>query len=269
MTTIHSSAMIDKDVELAEGVEIGPRCTISGAVRLGEGVRLIGDVYLIGPLTIGSGTTIYPYTCIGFPPQDVKFKLGDKSPGVVIGRDCVLRERVSIHAASHETQPTTLGDRGFLMVNAHLGHDSQVGSDVTLVNNVSFGGHSIVADRVIVSGHTGLHQFVQVGYLAFIASLLPVTCDVPPFAMIGRKNEVMGVNVVGMRRAGYSNETITQMRRVFRKVFRVNIPRKEMLDILDEIGVECEPAAQVATFIRGATRPICHGKQAKTAAVPT
>ncbi len=265
MTQIHPSTMIGADVELGQDVEIGPRCTISGPVRIGDGVRLVGDIYLTGPITIGSGTTIYPNACIGFPPQDVKFKPGDKTPGVVIGRDCILRENVTIHAASHETLPTTLGDRAYLMVNAHMGHDSQAGSDVTLVNNVSLGGHSIVGDRVIIGGHSGIHQFVQIGYLAFVAGTIPVTCDVPPFAIIGRRNEVSGVNVVGMRRAGYPSDVITDTRRAFREVFRSTIPRDEMLDILDRIGAGCEPAAQVAAFIRNATRPICHGKLSRNA----
>lgn len=269
MTQIHSSAAIGDDVELGKDVEIGPRCTITGRVRLGDGVRLLGDIYLSGPLTIGAGTMVYPYTCIGFPPQDVKVKPGDPTPGVVIGRDCILREHVTIHSASHETQPTTLGDRGFLMVNAHMGHDSQAGSDVTLVNNISLGGHSVVEDRVIIGGHAAIHQFVKIGFLTFVGGLVPLTNDAPPFAIIGRRNEVSGVNVVGMRRAGYSNETITQTRRAFREVFRANLPRDEILSVLDEIGADCEPAAQVATFIRNATRPLCHGKATRSAPTST
>ena len=263
MTQIHPTATIGDDVELGKSVEIGARCTITGAVRLGDGVRLIGDVYLTGPLTSGSGTVIYPYSCIGFPAQDVKFNLGDRTPGVVIGCDCTLREHVTIHGATHETQPTTLGDRAFLMVNAHIGHDTQVGSDVTLVNNVSLAGHVTLDDRVIVSGHSAIHQFVQVGHLAFIGGMIRVTCDAPPFAMIGRTNEITGVNVVGMRRAGYSNDLISGTRRAFREVFRSTLQRDEMLKTLDEMAADCDPVAQIAGFVRRATRPLCHGSQSR------
>ncbi len=259
MPQIHPSSTVGPEVELGEGIEIGPRCTVSGRVRLGDGVRLIGDVYLNGPLTVGPGTTVYPFACIGFPPQDVKFKLGDPTPGVVVGANCTIREHVTVHAATHPTDPTTIGDRVFMMVNAHAGHDVQMGNDVVLVNNTSLGGHCIVGDRVTLGGHTAIHQFVRVGRFAFLSGGLAATCDVPPFSLMARRNEVSSVNVIGMRRNGFSNDEITGTRLAFRKVFRNTLQRTEMLAILDDIGQDCAPVAEVAEFIRNAKRPICHG----------
>jgi UDP-N-acetylglucosamine acyltransferase len=210
-------------------------------------------------MSIGADTIIYPFACLGFPPQDVKVKLGDPTPGIVIGSKCTIREHATVHSASHATIPTTIGDRAFFMVNAHVGHDAQVGNDVILVNNASLGGHSIVGDRVTLGGHTAIHQFVKIGRFAFLSGGLAATCDVPPFTLMARRNEVSSVNVVGMRRNGFSNEDITATRLAFRKVFRGTLQRSEMLEILDEIGAECKPVAEIAEFIRNATRPICHG----------
>src|SRR5579862_400279 len=102
MPAIHPTATVAPEAELADSVEIGPFCVVTGPVRLGAGVRLIGNVYLAGPATIGEGTTIYPFACIGFPPQDVKFKLGDRTAGVVMGKHGVIREHATIHAASND-----------------------------------------------------------------------------------------------------------------------------------------------------------------------
>jgi len=258
MAEIHPSALVGKEVELGEHVEIGPRCTVKGAVKLGDGVRLVGDVYLQGPLTIGAGTIVYPFACLGFPPQDIKFKLGDPTPGVVIGKNCTIREHVTIHAATHAEIPTTVGDRVFMMINAHAGHDARIGSDVILVNNVSLGGHTVVEDRVTLSGNCAIHQFVRIGKFAFIGGLVALTCDVPPFALIANKNEFTSINVIGMRRAGFSNEAITATRRAFREAFRTTLPREQILEILDRIGAGCEPVADIAAFVRSAKRPICH-----------
>lgn len=268
MAEIHPSALVGKEAELGDDVEIGPRCTLKGAVKLGDGVRLIGDVYLQGPITIGAGTVIYPFACLGFPPQDIKIKLGDPTPGIVIGKNCTIREHVTVHAATHAEIPTTIGDRVFMMVNSHAGHDSRIGSDVVLVNNVSLAGHTVVGDRAILSGNCAVHQFVKIGRLAFIGGLVALTCDVPPFSLCAFKNEMTSINVVGMRRAGFSNKDITTTRRAFREAFRHTLPKTEIIEILERIGADCEPVAEIAAFVRAATRPICHSATSRQHAPP-
>ncbi|MBX3322784.1 MAG: acyl-ACP--UDP-N-acetylglucosamine O-acyltransferase [Phycisphaeraceae bacterium] len=259
MAFVHPTASIGSDVELGNNVHVGPACNLEGRVRLGDDVHLVGNVYLRGPLTIGPGTTIYPFACIGFPGQDVKFKIGDPTPGVVIGRNCTLREHVTIHAATHATLPTTIGDRVFMMVNSHAGHDAQVGSDVVFVNNASLGGHSIIADRVTLSGHSAVHQFVRVGRLAFISGCLGVSCDVPPFCVAYDTNRIASINRIGMRRAGMSVDEITATRRAFRAVFRRVVSRTEMLATLDALAASSPAVAEIAEFVRTAKRPICGG----------
>ncbi len=181
MPVIHPTASVAPGAELADDVEIGPYCTVSGQSRLAAGVKLIGHVYLSGPVTIGEGTTVYPFVCIGFPPQDVKFKLGDKTAGVVIGKQGLIREHATIHAASNDHTPTTVGDKIFMMVNTHLGHDARVGNGVVMVNNSAVGGHGQLHDNVTLGGGALVHQFCRVGRLAMMSGGIAVSVDVPPF----------------------------------------------------------------------------------------
>lgn len=262
MPSIHPAASISPEAELADGVEIGPHCVLTGAVKLGPGVRLLGHNYIAGPVTIGEGTIIYPFACIGFPPQDVKFKPGDKTAGVAIGKSCQLREHVTIHAASNDHTPTTVGDKVFMMVNAHLGHDVKVGNNVIMVNNSAVGGHGQLHDNATLGGGVLVHQYGRVGRLAFISGGLAVSTDVPPFCMVGERNRLNGLNLVGLRRSGVPREQITVLRRVFREALWRVIRKDEMLRILDERAQGCPPVAEIAEFVRGTRRSICpgHGK---------
>jgi UDP-N-acetylglucosamine acyltransferase len=259
MALVHPSAHVGAEVELGSGVQIGPGCSIDGRVRLGDGVHLVGNVYIRGPVSIGEGTIVYPFACLGFPAQDVKFKIGDPTPGVVVGAKCTIREHATIHSATHATDPTTLGDRVFMMVNSHVGHDVVVGSDVVLVNNASLGGHSVVADRVTISGHSAVHQFVRVGRLAFISGCLGVSCDVPPFCVAYDTNRIAAINRIGMRRAGMPSDEITAVRRAFRTVFRRAVSKSAMMSMLDEMAMDSPAVEEMASFVRVAKRPICGG----------
>lgn len=277
MTNVHASATISSDVELGEGVEIGPRCEIEGPVRLGDGVRLIGNVYLRGPLAIGAGTIIYPFACIGFPGQDVKFKPGDPTPGVQIGEYCTLREHITIHAATKPDHPTVIGNRVFMMVNAHVGHDSVVGNDVIMVNNSCLAGHTTIYDRVTLSGLTAVHQFCRVGRLAFIGGGAVASCDVPPFATLSHRNIIGTINIVGMRRNGFDNTEITAIRQAYRLAFHGKAhSRTHLLELLDGLGEQSKAVAELAEFVRTARKPLCrmprttedHETAVDTAAMP-
>lgn len=262
MPVIHPTASVSSEAELADSVEIGPYCVLSGRVRLGAGVRLLGNVYISGPVTIGEGTVVYPFACLGFPPQDVKFKPGDATAGVAIGSHGILREHVTIHAASNNHTPTTVGDRVFMMVNTHLGHDVRVGNDVVMVNNSAVGGHGVLGDNVTLGGGALVHQFCRIGRLAFMSGGIAVSADIPPFCLADERNRLKGINQVGLRRAGMPRDQITEVRRAFRDVLRPALPKQEMIRILEDRGKTCPPVAEIARFIAEAKRPICpgHGK---------
>jgi UDP-N-acetylglucosamine acyltransferase len=262
MPVIHPTASVSKDCVLADSVEIGPYCVLSGPVTLGKGVRLLGNNYLMGPATIGDETILYPFTCVGFPPQDVKFKLGDRTAGVVIGRQGILREHVTIHAASNDHTPTRVGDRVFMMVNTHLGHDVQAGDNIVMVNNSAVGGHGIIGDNVILSGGTLVHQYCRIGRLAMMAGGVAVSADIPPFCLADERNRLRGINKIGLRRFGIPREQITEISRAFRDAIRPALAKDEMIRILEERAEACPPIAEMARFIAEAKRPICpgHGK---------
>jgi UDP-N-acetylglucosamine acyltransferase len=216
-------------------------------------------VYLHGPVTIGEGTVIYPFATIGFPAQDFKFKLGDPTAGVSIGNGCIIREHATVHAATGQVTPTTVGDRVFMMVNSHLGHDSKVGNDVVLVNNSAVGGHAQLGDGVTLGGAGLIHQHTRVGRLVFVSGGAGSSMDVPPFCLVPERNRIGGLNLVGMRRAGISREHITLVRQAFREALRPVVQRQEMVDILDRIGKDCPPVMEMADFVRDAKRSIVPG----------
>jgi UDP-N-acetylglucosamine acyltransferase len=257
--SIHPTAFVGPECELAEDVEIGPACVIQGPVRLGRGVRLIGHVYINGPVTIGEGTVLYPFATVGFPAQDFKFNLGDPTAGVVVGANGIIREHATIHAATSRDIPTTVGDRIFLMVNSHIGHDANIGNNVILVNNSAVGGHAILGDSVTLGGTVMVHQHTRVGRLAFFSGLAGSSMDVPPFCLVPERNRIAGLNLVGMRRSGMPRDHITQVREAFRRALRPNIQRGEMIAILDEMGRDCPHVMEMADFVRQARRSIVPG----------
>lgn len=253
---IHPSAIIDSRAEIGAGCIIGPGCVIVGAVTLAEGVELMAQVYLQGPLTIGARTRIWPGARLGCDPQDYKVKPGFPTAGVVVGSDCLIREGVTVHAATKTDAPTRIGDRVFMMVNSHAGHDVQVSNDVILVNGVLLAGHVQVHERAVISGNTGVHQFCRVGKMAMISGCAAIATEVPPYCMAYGRNSMVMLNVVGMRRSGISREHISIARQAYREVFRENLPKPLMIERLTELGKLSPPVAEMAEFVRTAKRAI-------------
>jgi UDP-N-acetylglucosamine acyltransferase len=259
MPTIHPTAIVSPEAQLADTVQVGPFCVLTGPIALAQGVRLIANVHLQGPLTIGEGTILYPGVCVGFEPQDYKFTPSTPTAGVTIGANCLLREHATIHAATNAHTPTSLGNGCFMMAYAHMGHDCHVGNKVIMVNYTGMSGHCEVADNATFSGHVGLHQFVRIGRLAFLSGGVSVGMDVPPFCMANERNRLGGLNLVGMRRNGVSRDEITEVRRAFRDCFRRPLPMDEMVAILEERAANSPAVGEMAAFIRGTKRGICGG----------
>lgn len=258
MPLVHATAIVSEEVELHESVEIGPFCVLTGRVRLARGVRLIGRVHLNGPLTIGEGTVVYPGACLGFEAQDYKFKPGSPTAGVAIGSECIIREHVTVHAATKE-EPTRIGNRVFLMVGSHAGHDAIVEDGAILTNGAGLAGHTFVGRGAILSGYASVHQFARIGRLAMVSALTGCSSDVPPFCIADGRNRIVGINAVGMRRAGIDRTEITAVRRAYREAFRKTIPRQEMIGILDALGREAPCVAEMAEFVRTTRRGIAPG----------
>ena len=258
---VHPTSILSEECRLGEGVRIGPFCVLEGDVTLGPGVELVSHVCIRGPVTIGARTRVYPGACIGFEPQDFKYAPGMKTAGVVIGDECLIREHVTIHAATKPDVPTTVGNKCFLMATTHLGHDVRIGNNVVMVNGAGVAGHGEIGDNVIMSGAALVHQFVRIGRYAMISGGAGTSMDVPPFCLVPERNRLGGINLVGLRRAGFSREDITGIRRAFRKVLRVpTLTKQEMIDRLNEIGRSCAPVQEMADFVAAPNkRAICPG----------
>lgn len=259
MASIHPTSEVSREGELADDVVVGPHCYLTGRVRLGPGVRLIGHIYLNGPVTLGARTIVYPFACLGFGPQDVKFKPGMVTAGVEIGEDCIIREHVTIHAATSQEKPTRLGDRAYMMITTHVAHDCRLGNDVTFVYGAGIAGHGEIGDNVTLGGNAVIHQFCRIGRLVMMSGDCAVSLDVPPFCTVNERNRVGGINQVGLRRSGMPREHITELRRAFRDVLRTPLPRKEAVAILRERGATCPPVMELAEFIAASKRGITPG----------
>ena len=256
MPKIHPTAAVDDAATLGDDVEIGPFCIVTGPVTLGPGVRLLARVSVQGPATIGAGTIVYPNACIGFEAQDYKFKPGSATAGIVIGAQCLIREHATVHAATSVDKPTRIGDRVFMMVNSHAGHDCEVRDDAILVNNTALAGHCQVHERAILSGGCLVHQFGRVGRLAMCSGGSTMTNDVPPFCMAAQRNMLVGLNLIGMRRSGMPRSEIDAVRRAYREIFRKNPPRDELVEQLRERAAESEAVGVMLDFVLKTRRSI-------------
>ena len=249
---IHPSAFVDDAAQLAQDVVVGPGCSITGEVRVGEGTRLLAQVHLQGPMQIGRGNRLYPFVCLGFAPQDRGYDPERPGAGVQIGDDNVFRESVTAHRATQD-RPTTIGNRNYFMVNTHAGHDVVVGDDVTLANGALLAGHVQVGDRVIMGGNAGLHQFCRVGRMAMISGMGAIHQDVPPFCVVHRNSRVGSLNLVGLRRSGHRDH-IRPLKAAFDILYRQGHTNSAAAQrILDELGDDplCH---ELATFVQQSKR---------------
>ncbi|MBL8876038.1 MAG: acyl-ACP--UDP-N-acetylglucosamine O-acyltransferase [Phycisphaerae bacterium] len=259
MEKIDPTARVGKDVELGEGVEIGPWCVLEGKIRLGRNARLMSSVKLRGPLTIGANVTIYPDAALGFPAQDFKVKPDSPTGGIIIGDDCTFREGVTVHAATHVEIPTRIGHQCYFMVQSHAGHDCQIGNNVTIVNAAVLGGHCEIYDNVTIGGLTAIHQFTRIGRYAFVSGYSGFTTDIPPFCMGYGRNRIQGINQVGLRRAKFPRDHIQKLRTVFRQALQSAVTRPESIAICERFARECPPAQEIADFLRASKRSIAPG----------
>ena len=256
MAAIDPTARIEPGAVIGKDVSIGPYCVIGPHAVIGERCRLIAHVHVAGHTTIGPRTTLYPFASLGTPPQSVKYRGGPTR--LVVGADCDIREGVTMNTGTEEDRGVTeVGDRCWLMVGSHVGHDCKVGNDVTFANNVVLGGHVTIGDFVVFGGQAAVRQFVRIGEGAMVVGLSGVRADVIPFGLVqGPLADLIGLNVVGMRRRGMSKADVHRVRRAYRALFFGTGTFRERLDLVAEQNGGDALVAKMIAFIRAGTRPL-------------
>lgn len=225
---IHPSALIHPDAQIAEEVEIGPFVCIEGPAVIGAGCVIQAHAILSGAVRMGENNRIGYGAVIGAWPQDLSFK-PERESGVVIGDHNTIREYCTIHRATAEGGATRVGDHNFFMAGAHLAHEVRVGHHVILANNVLLGGHVEVQDRVFIGGGSVFHQFVRVGRLAIVQGSSAFSKDIPPFMLAAERNTVAGLNIVGMRRAGFDGARRQEVKEAFKLLYKSGLNTAQAL----------------------------------------
>lgn len=209
---IHPTAIVSPEAGLDEGVEVGPYSIIGPNVRIGRGTKISSHVRIEGDTVIGVRCSIFPGAVLGMPAQTRRSE-GVRSK-LVIGSENIFREYVTVHTGMSEGSKTVIGDRNFLMANAHVGHDCVLGNDITIANCTGLSGHVQIEDGATLGGLAGVHQYVRVGRLAMLGGLSKAVMDVAPFSIYeGQRAKYCGVNAVGLKRAGFDSKRIQDVKK--------------------------------------------------------
>lgn len=258
---IHPTAIVEDGAKLADGVSIGPFSLVGAHVSLGEGVVLHSHAVVEGRTTIGARTEIFPFASIGHRPQDLKYK-GEPST-LTVGTDCMIREGVTINPGTEGGgMTTTVGNGCAFLANSHVGHDCHVGNNVIFSNNVMLAGHCDVGDFAILGGGAAVIQFARVGAHSFLGGMSGLEQDLIPYGMaLGNRAYLSGLNIIGLKRRGFSASEIHDLRRAYRLLFAAEGTLLERVDDVAEEFRDHPIVMEIIAFIRaGGRRQMCTPK---------
>jgi UDP-N-acetylglucosamine acyltransferase len=257
MSEIHPTAIIGKNVEIGVGNTIGPHVIIENQVKIGSHNIIRAGAYLCSGSEIGSHNEIHMGALIGHTPQDTAYK--GEPTFTRIGNSNQIREYVTIHRGTKPETATVIGDNNFLMAYCHIAHNCIVGNKVILVNQASLTGYCEVEDGAFLSGMTGLHQFTRVGRLAILSALSAVNKDIPPYMLCGgRPAVVLGVNVVGLRRAGMTAAVREEIKQAYKWLYRSGMNVTQAIEAMKKT-LKSDEVQYLIHFIENSTRGICDG----------
>lgn len=259
---IHPTAVIETGAQLGEAVEVGPYVCIGAEVEIGARTVVQSHAVIEGKVRLGTDNQVGHGAVIGGLPQDLSFKPGTRS-GVEIGNGNMIREHVTIHRGTAEDSATRLGDNNFLMAGAHLGHNCTVGSKVVIANHCLLGGYVIVEDSVFLGGGCVFHQFMRIGRLAIAQGLSAFGKDIPPFCLAAKRNLVFGLNVVGLRRAGFSAAERSELKRAFQLLYGSGLNVSQALARADELEWMASAQAFFQFAREAKRRGICAASRTK------
>jgi UDP-N-acetylglucosamine acyltransferase len=253
---IHPTAIIHPGAKIAQGVQIGAYSVVGEHVSVGKDTRIASHVLIEGWTTIGERNQIFSFSCIGTPPQDIGYR--NEETYLIIGNDNVIRESATIHrATTKEDRVTQIGNSNFLMAYSHVAHDCKLGNHIIMANSVGLGGHITVGDYAILGGIVAVHQFVRIGAYAIIGGQSAVPQDIPPYVSAsGNRAKLYGLNLVGLKRRGFSDDTISNLKKAYRIIFRSGLILDEALSrVKAELGDSPE-AIHLMEFMKNSKRGI-------------
>ncbi|MBK7186881.1 MAG: acyl-ACP--UDP-N-acetylglucosamine O-acyltransferase [Ignavibacteria bacterium] len=261
---IHATAVVSPKAQIAQNVEIGPFCIVEDDVEIGEGTVLMGHVTIANGARIGKDVRIHPGAVIATAPQDLKYR--NEPTLAIIGDRTVIRECATVNRGTASSGKAVVGSDCLLMAYTHVAHDCVVGNNVIMANTVQLGGHVEVGDWAIIGGVTGVHQFCRIGAHTMVGACSRVVKDIPPFTLTGRDPLVVqGINAVGLRRRGFSNEVIEKIDTFYNVILRSGLNTSDGIQHYEDTTPEIDPAvADCITFIRSSKRGVYRGSTTRS-----
>ena len=247
--TVHPTALVEDGAEIGPDCFIGPYSVVGPEVRLGQAVELKSHVALTGDTTVGDRTRIWPFASIGHMPQDLKYA-GEKTR-LEIGSDNMIREHVTMNpGTSGGGGVTRIGNGSLYMVGVHIGHDCQLGNKIVIANHCSLAGHVEVADNVVIGGLSGIHQFCRIGQGVMLGGQTGIVADVIPYATVtGSRAGLSGLNLIGLKRAGFEKYLIQELRAAYGELFEGDGTLSERTQIIAEKYASNPLVAEIADFL--------------------
>lgn len=251
---IHPSAIISKKAKLAQDAEIGPYVIIEDDVQIGRGVKVFSHAHILNHTTIDDNCQIHMGAILGHTPQ---MRQKTHSQGrLIIGKNNIFREYSTIHRSSQNSGATAIGDNNYLMAFSHIAHDCRIGNQTTICNGTLIAGHSTIDDYAFISGNVTVHQFCRIGKYAMVGGLARVAKDVPPYMLVKGDSSVWAINSVGLKRANFSLEVRSKIKKAFKLLYKSNLNVKQAIERLQE-EKGCAEIEYLIDFILNSQRGIC------------
>lgn len=258
MSNIHPTALIDASAKIDPSSTVGPFTVIGPDVVIGKNNK-IGPHCVIENTTMGDDNEIIASAFIGVKPQDLSYR--GEPTRVTMGNGNQIRECVTVHRSTHLDSPTSIGDNCLLMANAHVAHDCHLGNHIIIANSTGIAGHVTVEDRVVMSGMVGIHQFVRIGTMAMLSGGAMIPLDIPPYCIAqGERARLVGLNIVGMRRGGLSRESMTEIKRAYKLLFRSGKRLEDSIAELEAAG-PCPEVRHMIDFCKASKRGVTMAKR--------
>ncbi len=251
---IHSQAIIDPSAKIADGVSIGPFTVIGANVEIDSGTTVASHVVINGPTKIGKDNRIFQFASVGEKPQDLKFN--DEPTELIVGDRNTIREYVTLHRGTPSGgNVTRIGNDNLFMASSHVAHDCILGNNIILANATALAGHVVVDDYVILGGYTTVHQFTRIGAHAFSGFSTAIDRDVLPFFTVaGNRARAVGINKEGLKRRGYSSESIRALQGAFKLLIKSTCSHKVALEKVEELAMQDENVRKVLDFLDSSER---------------